>query len=252
MDDRELMIQCDGMQVHAKLDFPTEKKEKYPLMILQHGYTGHMEERHIRGIAQAATEVGYACLRVELYGHGKSEGAFRDHTIFKWMDQIMAVIDYAETLDFVEYIVLAGHSQGGLNVMLAAGLKGDRLKGLMPLAPAIVIPDNCRAGNHFGQTFDPEHVPAELPVGDGRVLGGNYFRTFAMIEPDDYIRKYKGPVMIIHADTDEAVTVTCAYDAAKKYQDCRLRIIKDDTHCYDRKLPEVQDCVKEFLLEMKK
>ena len=250
MENREFYIDHDGIALHAKLDFPKQKKEKYPLLILEHGYTGHMEETHITGIKDAVTQIGFAVLRIELYGHGKSGGSFREHTIVKWVSEMLTVIDYARSLEFVDGLYLAGHSQGGLTAMLAGALKRDVLDGLLPLAPAIVIVDNTRAGQHFGATFDPEHIPDELPVGEGRVLSGNYFRTAQMLPVEEAIRMYTKPVLIVHADTDEAVPVSYAYDSAEKYKDARLVIIKDDTHCYDNKLPEVLSAITQFLQEV--
>ena len=119
---KEFYIDNDGIQLHAKLDMPKEA-EKCPLMILFHGLTGHMEEEHIVAAMHTAIEAGYAVLRVELYGHGQSGGKFEDHTLFKWITNGLAVIDYAKTLDFVTDLFVCGHSQGGLLTMLLAGMK---------------------------------------------------------------------------------------------------------------------------------
>ena len=249
MKNREFYITHDGIQLHAKLDFPDQEKEKYPMLILEHGYTGDMEEPHITGIAKAVTQIGFAVLRIELYGHGKSGGTFAEHTIPKWVSEMLTVIDYARGLEFVEGLYLAGHSQGGLTAMLAGALKRDVLDGLIPLAPAAVIPDNARAGRHFDVSFDPEHIPDMVQLSEDRVLSGNYFRTAQMLPMEEAIRMYTKPVLIVHADTDETVPVSYAYDCAEKYSCARLVIIENDTHCYDHKLPEVIHAVTEFLLE---
>ena len=247
MDNREFYINHDGIRLHAKLDLPKTEKEKYPLLILEHGYTGHMEERHIRAIAQAVTENGFGCLRIELYGHGQSDGKFRDHTIMKWVDEMLTVIDYAADLDFVDGLYLAGHSQGGLTTILVGGLKHDVLKAILPLAPAIVIKDAACAGNLFGAPMDPRKIPDEVLMPGDRVLGSNYFRVAQTLPVDEAIKAYDGPVLIVHADTDEAVPVSYAIDAAKKYANAELVIVEGDTHCYDNKLPEVTDAVVRFL-----
>ena len=69
MENREFYIDHDGIALHAKLDFPKDA-EKCPLVVVAHGFTGHMEERHITAVASALNEIGFASLRVELYGHG--------------------------------------------------------------------------------------------------------------------------------------------------------------------------------------
>ena len=101
---REFYIQDDGIRLHAKLDMPegvSEENGKCPLCIVIHGLTGHMEETHIIGASRALNEEGIATLRVEMYGHGKSEGDFAKHTLYKWLGNAMTVTDYAKTLPFV-------------------------------------------------------------------------------------------------------------------------------------------------------
>jgi len=252
MRNKEFYIDHDGIALHAKLDLPEQGREKYPLLILQHGYTGHMEEPHITGIMEAAVQAGFAVLRTELYGHGKSGGSFREHTVAKWVEELLTVIDYARNLAFVDGLYLAGHSQGGLAVILAAALKRDVLDGLIPLAPAIVIRDDAKNGNHFGAAFDPEHIPDQLLVSEDRVLSGNYFRVAQILPVEEAIRMYKKKVLIVHADTDESVPVSYAYDAASQYENAKLVILEGDTHCYDHKLNEVTRAVTDFLLELER
>ena len=94
MPVKEFFITEDGIRLHAKLEMP-QNAEKCPLLIIIHGFTGHMEERHIVAAAQTAVNAGYAALRAEMYGHGKSDGSFENHTLLKWLTNAMTVIDYA-------------------------------------------------------------------------------------------------------------------------------------------------------------
>ena len=110
---KEFYIENDGVRLHAKLDMPETAQMnagKCPLVIVIHGFTGHMEEEHIVAAAGAVNAVGFAALRVEMYGHGGSDGRFEDHTLYKWVTNALAVIDYAKTLDFVSDLYLCGHS----------------------------------------------------------------------------------------------------------------------------------------------
>ena len=210
---KEFYIADDGIQLHAKLDMP-EEKEKCPLVIVFHGLTGNMEERHITAVSSAMNEIGFATLRVELYGHGKSGGTFEQHNLMKWINNAMTVTDYAKTLDFVTDLYICGHSQGGLLTMLAAGMRADDFKAAIPMSPAIVIPDGARKGNLLGQPFDPEHIPDMVEWGD-RHLSGNYLRTAQLLDVDEAIRKYEKPVLLIHGDADEAVPIEYSIDAAQ-------------------------------------
>ncbi len=88
-----MIITDDKIRLTATLDMPAGDPEKCPLVIVIHGFTGYSEERHIVAAARTMNEMGYATLRVDMYGHGKSEGEFGDHTLFKWMTNAMTVID---------------------------------------------------------------------------------------------------------------------------------------------------------------
>ena len=82
-----MYIMDDGIRLNAKIDMPSGWQEgtKVPLVIIIHGFTGHMEERHIIAAADALNQVGCATLRVDMYGHGHSDGEFRNHTLYKWL-----------------------------------------------------------------------------------------------------------------------------------------------------------------------
>ena len=242
---QEFFITEDGIRYHARLDRP-EGVEKCPLAIVFHGFTGHMEERHIVAVSEAIRSLGIAALRVEMYGHGQSDGEFRNHTLYKWVTGGLAVIDYALGLDFVTDLYITGHSQGGLLVMLLAGMRPKQIKALIPLSPAWMIPEKARAGEVLGMTFDPLDIPEEIH-NEERTLSGNYIRVAQTIHPEDEIDRYPGPVLIIHGDKDEAVPVEYAYKAAERYKNAKLVIVPGDTHCYDHHLEQVTEAVKEFL-----
>ena len=240
----------DGIRLDAQIDMPEsyDKAKKIPLVIIIHGFTGNKEERHILAVSHMFNELGCATLRVDMYGHGKSDGKFRDHTLFKWMGNAMTVIDYARSLDYVSDIYLCGHSQGGLMVMLAAALKHEFIKGLIPMSPAVMIPDGARQGMMLGIKFDPDDIPDVLPTESDWKLGGNYIRVAQTIHPEEAIARYHGPVLLVHGDADESVPVQCSIDAAKHYSNSELVLVHGDTHCYDNHLDVVVEAIRKWMV----
>ena len=244
-----MYIMDDGIRLNAKLDMPADYREgqRCPLVVVIHGFTGHIEETHIVAVSKGINAAGFATLRADMYGHGQSDGTFRNHTLFKWMTNALTVIDYARGLDFVTDIYLCGHSQGGLLVMLAAAMKHDVIKGLIPLSPACMIPEIARSGELLGLRFDPNHIPEVLKSWDGRELDGNYARVAQTIRVEDAIERYRGPVLIVHGDADESVPVQYGIRAAEAYANGRLVLISGDDHCYNRHLDQVVDAVTDWL-----
>ena len=246
---KEFYINSDGIRLHAKLEMPEDFNGKCPLCIIFHGLTGHMEELHINGVAKVMTSIGIAALRVELYGHGQSEGKFEEHTLLKWISNALDVVDYARKLDFVTDMYVCGHSQGGLLTMIIGGLRNDDFKAILPMSPAVVILDAAKKGLFFGVEFDPDHIPDELDCVLYK-MNGNYFRTAQMIHIEDFVDKYSGPVFIVHGDEDEAVPLQYAIDAQKRYKNCQLDIIRGDDHCFTRHLDQMLKAVKKFMLNL--
>ena len=228
-----MIFDIDGIRLNARLELPEGEAERCPLTILVHGFTGNLEEPHLQAAAETLRGLGFAVLRVELYGHGKSGGSFRDHDLRKWVDELVEILDRTRRLDFVSEIWLCGHSQGGLAVMLAAAERPQAVRGLIPLSPGWNIPAGARAGNLLGYTFDPEHIPEELHLGDGVCLGGNYVRVAQAVDAEAAIRAYTGPVLIIHGTEDMTIPYACSERAAALYRDCTLVPVVGDTHCFD-------------------
>ncbi|MBO7424908.1 MAG: alpha/beta fold hydrolase [Clostridiales bacterium] len=242
-----MYINDDGIKLHVELEKPDDAPLKMPLVIVIHGFTGHMEEDHIVAAAKACRDQGYATLRVEMYGHGQSEGEFKDHTLLKWIGNALTVIDYARTLDFVTDIYLCGHSQGGLMVMLAGGLKHEFIKGLIELAPAAMIPELSRKGELLGFDYDPNNIPEVLEIKPGFVLGNNYARVAQLIHIDDAIDMYDGPVLIVQGTNDYPELIESAKYAAGRYKDCKYVEIEGSEHCYNGYLPQMTEAIKGWL-----
>ena len=244
-----MIIKSDGIDLNAILDKP-EDKDKCPICIIIHGFTGNCEENHLKAVADVMNKLGIATLRVDMYGHGKSGGTFRMHNLYKWLNNGLDIIDYARNLDFVTDIYLCGHSQGGLTAMLLAALEKDRIKALLPLSPATAIPEGARTGNLLGIQFDPDNIPDYLPVWDDRKLDNNYVRVAQTIDVDKAIAAYKGKTFIAIGGADATVDYRDAKQVASKYADCKFVIIPGDTHCFDHHVDQMASAVEDFMLSI--
>ena len=240
-----MYIYDDKTKLNAYLDMPTNGAKKCPLCVIIHGFTGYSTERHIMAVQETMNEIGIATLRVDMYGHGESDGEFKNHTLHKWISNALAVFDYVRTLDFVTEVYLCGHSQGGPLSMLVAPMEKETVKVLIPMSPALCIPKGAREGCLLGLPFDPDNIPEALHW-DGNTLDGNYIRVAQTIYVDEAIKKFKGKVLLIHADADSVVPYEDSVEAAKKYENCEFVTIHNDDHCYEEHLEEVTNAIKEY------
>ena len=240
-----MIIPDDGIQLSAVLELP-EKADGCPLVILLHGFSSTKDRPHTILAAQAMRDAGFATLRMDLYGHGESGGEFRKHTLYKWISNTLAAIDFARELGYTR-MYLSGHSQGGLVAALAAGMEADRIRGLILRAPAFMIPQGARDGILAGQHFDPRHIPDTIPVGGGRILDGNYIRTAQAIHVEDAAERFTNPVLILQGDEDDTVPLPDVKRTAKGYADCELSVIHGETHHFDRHPEQMREIIRNWM-----
>ena len=241
-----MFIMDDGIRLNASLEKPDA--ERCPLVIIIHGFTGHMEEDHLTAVSRMLNKNGYATLRVDMYGHGKSDGQFRDHTLYKWLTNAMTVIDYARNLDFVTDLYLCGHSQGGLTVILTAAMERERIRGVIALAPACMIPELARNGTLLGTNFNPDRIPEEMTVWETHTLGNNYIRVAQAIHVEEAVDRYDGPVLVVQGEKDDPGLKASAIRAAERYKNSELVIIPEDGHCFEKHPDQMTEAVREWIV----
>lgn len=251
MNNSDFYLECDGVKLSCTIEFPEPSdKTKLPLVILIHGLTGHKDEPQMLAARDGIIDSEMACLRVDMYGHGKSEGDFENHNLLIWINEILNIINYAKSLEFVSELYLAGHSQGALAVMLAAPLKQDQISALLALSPAICLVTGSRNGNLLGYEFDISHIPSRLDIWNDAVINDIYLRTTAALPIERAMTAFTKPVFLLHGSLDEAVPVDDSVNAATVYTDATLKIIENADHCYENYLDVERDAVRDFLMSL--
>jgi pimeloyl-ACP methyl ester carboxylesterase len=96
------------------------------------GFHSDMTGTKAEVLAEQAKATGGSYVRFDYFGHGESGGAFKDGTISRWREDVLAVID-----DLTRgALVLVGSSMGGWLSCLAAIARPDRIKAMVLIAPA--------------------------------------------------------------------------------------------------------------------
>jgi len=87
-----------------------------PLVIIAHGKGGHRNTGS-KKIAEYLNRYGISTLRIDLYGHGESDGKYEDITITTARDSILGVIKYAQKHLNYRNLFLFGTSYGGNGIL---------------------------------------------------------------------------------------------------------------------------------------
>jgi pimeloyl-ACP methyl ester carboxylesterase len=111
---------------------------KQPGILWLGGFKSDMRGTKAEALAAHAAATGQAYLRFDYSGHGESGGAFEAGTISRWLEEALAVFEYAARGPQI----VVGSSMGGWIALLLAralaarGKSAAKLAGLVLIAPA--------------------------------------------------------------------------------------------------------------------
>ena len=232
----EIIIKRDGLRLYGILE--RAEGEKTPLVIMTHGIMGdcgYDENSFFNGfyfMAQKFKAAGYSSLRFDFNGNGKSEGEHEDMTVLSEILDEIKVLQYVKDLDFVSDIYLMGYSQGGVVASMVAGYFREEIKGVMLLAPAAVLRENCEVGNMIGIPYDPYKPPRVITLNlmkDFRI-GEAYMRTGRTLPIYETAAQYEGPVCLVRGDDDVIVPLYACEKYAEVYKNCTFHKLPTCDH----------------------
>ncbi len=100
------------------------------------GFMSDMTGGKAEALAELAERTGRNCIRFDYSGHGASDGAFRDGTISKWLDEAVQIFQHHAPGPRI----VVGSSMGGWLALLLARHLADsapaRIAGMVLIAPA--------------------------------------------------------------------------------------------------------------------
>ncbi|MCD8364637.1 MAG: alpha/beta fold hydrolase [Clostridiales bacterium] len=179
-----------------------------PLTVLCHGFTADRNEwlfSHSR-LAKLLCAEGIAAICFDFMGNGESDGEFAEMSVLTELEDVLAVLEYVRTLDYADQkkVALHGMSQGGLVACLAAAAIPDRICALSLWAPALCIPEMCAGGELLGVSMDGMEEKGYIDF-RGVKLGLVYKQDGPKINVWEEVKKYNGPVQIVHGTADTSV-----------------------------------------------
>lgn len=109
------------------------------LAFVMHGLGGFKEQLHIAAFAQSFKEKNFIVVRFDTTNtFGESDGNYENSTTTNYYEDLEDVIGWAKTQSwYKEPFYLAGHSLGGISVILYAERFPKKVKGLAPISTAV-------------------------------------------------------------------------------------------------------------------
>ncbi len=243
-------VKIDGD--HGKLDAIIQtpllnKGQKVNMVIICHGFMSYKNDPLLTSLADSLESRGIASIRFDFNGHGNSEGRFQDMTVPNEITDAAKVLEYASSLDYVEKIGVAGHSQGGVVTVMLAGQQGiDKITAIALMAPAAALRDDALRGSTFGKMYDPQNPPEEIELMGGKKLGGNYVRTAVDLPIYETAMKYYGKAYIVHGRADRLVPYTYGERFKEQMRHAEFHLMEGMDHGFSHHQAEVAHMVAEY------
>lgn len=125
-----------GQKIVVLLEKPQSPKG---LAFVMHGLSGFKEQPHIAAFADAFKDKGLTVVRFDTTNtFGESDGKYEDATTTNYYEDLEDVIAWAKSKPwYQEPFYLAGHSLGGICIILYAENYPEKVKGLAPISTVV-------------------------------------------------------------------------------------------------------------------
>lgn len=225
---KEIRLESRNNKIYGKAYVPAGKG-KCPLVIFAHelGVThttgeGYAEYFASRGIAYYVFDFPGGSI-----SGSKSDGKTTEMSVMTEAEDLKAVAEEAQNWSFVdpERIWLHGGSQGGMVAAITATKIPGKIAGLVLAYPAFIIPDQLH--KDFASL---DAVPETFTYIGWINVGKIYAEDAWNYDVYNEIGAYKGPVLILHGDSDTTVPMSYSERAKKVYQNAELDVIRGGGH----------------------
>ena len=225
VEEKFTIKNSDGKKIAGKIFAPQIDGKKYPTVIISHGFNSCYADLEHHGAGYA--NEGIVAIFFDFCGGGYntlSDGTLTEMTPITEADDLLAVIEYASNLDFVDTdnLFLLGESQGGFESAYVAAQIPDKIKGLILWYPAFVIPEQSK-----------ERYKTNDNTCFGIPISSEFNEVAKDIDINDLMDKYRGPVLLTHGDADEIVPLSYSEHAQQRYTNASLKVIPKAGHGYE-------------------
>lgn len=236
MQVNHLNFERDGLNIVGDLYLPDElvKKEKYPILILSHGYSG--DRHHVHGYITKMVKQGYAVYAFDFCGGGlgsESDGSTLEMSVLTEKKDLEAILKGIRSLPYCEKVVLWGESQGGFVSAITAADHEEDVDALVLYYPAFVLQDDAKNAYPDVNTVPDSYTIMNMDIGRIYNIDARSFDVY------DVIGKYTKDVLLIHGTDDSIVPISYAEKASKIYDNVKYVVIDGAGHGFDGEIEDI-------------
>jgi len=233
MENTVAFLNEHGEKLAGTLHLPEKSADR--AVIWGHCFTCSRHTTVLRDISKKLEEKGIASLRFDFSGNGQSEGDFSHTSYSRHIAEMKQAVNFLSEKGF-SCFAAGGHSMGAAIAVLAA----ERMA-----AESLNIKAVCALAGRLGtgklsQIFTRDQMEELRQTGRvsfvsrGRKLElrEDFFTDMQKYDLAETVANLKIPLMVIHGDKDEVISVENALDAKKHNPCAELEIVRDADHMF--------------------
>ncbi|TCK65206.1 putative redox protein [Winogradskyella wandonensis] len=203
-----------GLLLNAQLELPANQKPNY-FAIFAHCFTCNSNLNAVRHISRALTQDGFAVVRFDFTGLGRSEGEFADSHFSANVEDLVDVHNYISH-NFIAPSLLVGHSLGGAAVLVAA----SQIEAVKAVATIGAPADVSHVKHHFSHGLEAVKEKGEVEINIGGrpfKINKDFVKAFDDTDLPKVVKSLRKPILVMHSPLDKIVAIENAkkiYDSA--------------------------------------
>lgn len=228
MEERIFFTNSRKLKLAGVINNPTGDRSQL-IAIIVHGHTAHKDGLRIIPITEMLVRHSISSFRIDLTGHGESEGVVETTTVSDAVDDVINAILHLKSLGYSK-IGLIGSSFGGLACNIAAS-KTTGLEFLILRSPVSHYEDRYRdvEGTEFVRQWKKKGT---RPYENNSRLRYSFYEDAIKHDGYETGSRIAIPTLIIHGDKDELVPVSQSIKLASKIKNSKLVLVKGADHRY--------------------
>lgn len=185
---------------------PEESKNKYPTVILVHGFGATKEEDGMfDDIASTLAENGFLVYRFDFSGRGESQGNYQNTSLTKQRDDLASILTFIKSQPMVDttHVGILGQSFGTpTSITLHPDIQSLVLMGSFGHVKEIMK-------NLFAGGYNPTGISTRVSsLGETIKLNPVFWSEFENHDILNSMKLVKCPVLFIHGEKDDLVPVS--------------------------------------------
>ncbi len=185
---------------------PSIEKEKYPTVLLVHGFGVTKEESGMfDNLAKNLSEAGFLVFRFDFSGCGESEGDYSDTSLSKLKSDLSKILEYVKSQPKVDAskIGILGQSFGTATTIT-----------LEPKAKCLVMMGSTSHPKEtliklFGDGYNPDGISTRVKSnGTITKVKPQFWKDFDNHDLLASIKKIHSPILFIHGEKDDKVPLS--------------------------------------------